>query len=249
MRKPAVALSVAMHVIAGVLLFFITFPNSVKPILPAAIHLFAPAPLLPYKNEGGGGQRQPLPATRGHAPTAVTPKVWTPPMTVRNETPKLVLLAALSEAPEYNISAPQIGDPLGKLGLPSGGIGGPVGIGSGGPGGGIGPGNGSKLGSGPGSRTGGGPAVKVTRDPQLIYKEDPEYSEEARKARHEGTVILEIEVDTNGRPINIRVLHGLGLGLDELAMAAVARWKFRPALSGDRPVTAPAVVHVNFHLL
>ena len=79
--------------------------------------------------------------------------------------------------------------------------------------------------------------------------EEPEYSEEARKARHQGTVILAIDVDETGHATNIRVMHGLGLGLDEKAIQAVMRWKFRPALSGDRPVTAPATVEVSFRLL
>jgi len=232
-----------MHVIAAVVLFFLTFPQAAKPILPAAIRIFAPTPLRPFKHEGGGGQRQPMPASRGHAPEMVARKVWVPPMVVRNEAPKLVVLSALTESPEFNISAPQMGDPMGKLGLLSGGPGGPVGIGSGGPGG-IGPGDGSRLGSHLS-----GPPVRVTRDPQLIYKEEPEYSDEARKARHEGTVVLEIDVDTAGRPTNIRVIRGLGLGLDEKAMAAVSHWKFRPALAGDRPVVAPAQIRVSFHLL
>jgi TonB family protein len=83
----------------------------------------------------------------------------------------------------------------------------------------------------------------------LIHQVEPEYSEEARKVRFQGTVILSIEVDTNGMPANIHVVHSIGLGLDERAMQAVEKWRFRPALSGDRPVTAPAMVEVSFHLL
>jgi protein TonB len=83
----------------------------------------------------------------------------------------------------------------------------------------------------------------------LIYKEEPEYSDEARKARHEGTVLIDLEVDASGRPVNLRVVRSLGLGLDEKAMAAVSHWKFRPAMAGNRAVTAPARVAVSFHLL
>jgi TonB family protein len=78
---------------------------------------------------------------------------------------------------------------------------------------------------------------------------EPEYSEDARKVHYQGTVILSIEVDTNGLPTNIRVVHSIGLGLDERAVQAVAKWRFRPAVAGDHPVAAPAMVEVSFHLL
>ena len=91
--------------------------------------------------------------------------------------------------------------------------------------------------------------ARLTRQPQLIYKVEPEYSEDARKVHFQGTVILSIEVDANGLPSNIRVVRSIGLGLDERAIQAVAKWKFRPAVSGDHPVAAPAIVEVSFHLL
>jgi protein TonB len=56
-------------------------------------------------------------------------------------------------------------------------------------------------------------------------------------------------VDANGKVTNIRVMRSLGLGLDEKAIAAVQKWKFRPAVASGRPVTAPAQVQVTFHLL
>ncbi len=243
-RGPAATISIAVHIVFAILLFCLSFPNAVKPIMPSVVHLFMPPPpLKSVKPDGGGGQRQPLPAVKGHAPEIVR-KVFTPPMVVRNEAPKLVVLASLADAPESNISSPQIGDPLAGIGAISGGFGGPVGIGNGGTGG-IGNGNGPRQGSGGSS----GPAVKLTRDPELIYKEEPEFSDEARKARHEGTVVIALEVDTNGRPINIRVVKGLGMGLDERAITAVSHWKFRPAMSGNHAVVAPALANVSFHLL
>jgi protein TonB len=56
-------------------------------------------------------------------------------------------------------------------------------------------------------------------------------------------------VDVNGRVVNIRVVKSLGLGLDEKAKEAVLKWRFRPAMAGGHPVTAPAQVQVTFHLL
>jgi TonB family protein len=61
--------------------------------------------------------------------------------------------------------------------------------------------------------------------------------------------MLAIDVDVNGSVKNIRVVRGLGLGLDEKAIAAVAKWRFRPAMANGKPVTAPAQVNVTFHLL
>jgi TonB family protein len=245
MRRPAALVSLAIHVVAAILLFCITFPDVAPRVAPAMVHILAPRFDHPLKKDGGGGQRQPLPPRRGEAPKVVAPRVFVPPMVTRIESPKLVVLAALSEMPEYNIAAPQIGDPRGASGLLSGGPGGPVGIG-GGKHGGIGDGDGPRQGGPQPSTVFTG---KLTRDPELIYKEEPEFSDEARKARHEGTVLIDLEVDASGHPVNLRVVRSLGMGLDEKAMAAVSHWKFRPAMSGNRAVTAPARVAVSFHLL
>ncbi len=91
--------------------------------------------------------------------------------------------------------------------------------------------------------------TRVTRGPQVLYQPEPEYSEEARKAHFQGTVVLSIEIDTNGNPRAIQVVRGVGLGLDEKAIQAVEQWKFRPAYSGDRAVVVEAQVEVSFHLL
>ncbi len=61
--------------------------------------------------------------------------------------------------------------------------------------------------------------------------------------------MLTIEVDPNGTVRNVRVRQSLGLGLDEKAMEAVSRWRFRPGILNGRPVTTEAVVQVNFQLL
>jgi len=85
--------------------------------------------------------------------------------------------------------------------------------------------------------------------PQLVYKVEPEFSEEARKAKHQGVVVLTIEVDPSGNVRNVRVRQRLGLGLDEKAVEAVSHWRFRPAILDGKPVTTEAVVQVNFQLL
>jgi protein TonB len=241
MRKPAAMVSAAIHIVVVLLLLVVTVHAPGVKAHVEHVHLLAP--LRPYLKQGGGGQNNPLPPMRGRAPTAVAQRIFVPPMIVRNENPKLPMVPALLETPEINIDADQFGDPLGRAGIVSGG---PGHFGGFGPGdhGGVGPGDGARVGSIK-------PAVapKITRNAQVIYKEEPEYSDEARKAHWEGTVILAVDVDTAGHPTNIRVVHSLGLGLDEKAIAAVARWKFKPALSGDRPVVMPATIEVTFRLL
>ena len=241
MRKPAVLISAAMHVVIVILLLTLSVRAPVRKAPAEQVHILAP--VRPYLKQGGGGQHDPLPAMRGRAPAVIAPRVFVPPMAVRNPNPKLAVAPALIEMPETNVDAPVFGDPLGKAGIVSGGAGRFGGFGDGDHGG-IGPGSGPRQGSAIRAA-----APKITREPQLIYKEEPEYSDEARKAHWEGTVILAIDVDTAGRPTNIRVVRGLGFGLDEKAMAAVARWKFRPAVAGNRPVVAPATIEVSFHLL
>ncbi len=246
MRKPAAAASVAFHGAAILLLLSLHFYPPQAPGPRAEIR-FIPLSVPPrmIAHNGGGGQQQPLPASRGQAPKPVPRQFTIPPMLVRNTSPKLPIETALLEAPDVNIVSPDIGDPTGRIGVPSGGPGGPLGIGNLGSGG---------LGDGPGGpRQGNGkPApstLKLTRAPQVIYKEEPEYSDEARKAHYEGVVVLAFDVDTSGRAINIRVVRSLGLGLDEKAIAAITHWKFRPAVAGDKTVTAPAEVQVTFRLL
>jgi TonB family protein len=85
--------------------------------------------------------------------------------------------------------------------------------------------------------------------PVLLYKMLPEYSEEARKAKYQGTVLLKVLVDASGQVANVDVARSLGLGLDEKAMAAVRQWKFRPGTKDGKPVIMQAQVEMNFRLL
>jgi TonB family protein len=85
--------------------------------------------------------------------------------------------------------------------------------------------------------------------PVLLYKKEPEYTEEARKARYQGSVLLSVEIDPSGTPTNIRVLRGLGLGLDEKAVEALQQWKFKPGSRDGSPVPVTANIEVNFRLL
>jgi TonB family protein len=84
--------------------------------------------------------------------------------------------------------------------------------------------------------------------PRVIYSPDPEYSEEARKAKYQGTVILWVVVGPDGRVHDVRVARSLGLGLDEKAMEAVKNWKFEPSRKDGQAVAVGVNIEVNFHL-
>ena len=85
--------------------------------------------------------------------------------------------------------------------------------------------------------------------PSVIQKVEPEYSEEARKAKFQGTVILFVVVDEKGNPRDLKVIRPLGLGLDQKAIEAVEKWKFRPGMKDGKPVAVQATIEVNFRLL
>ncbi|HTB12380.1 MAG TPA: energy transducer TonB [Bryobacteraceae bacterium] len=245
MRKTPILTSLAIHSGAiGLILLLASIPSvrsSISRMPDRVVPLLAPR-LTRAKAQGGGGQRNPLPASRGQVPPRPVTRVFVPPMAVRLENPKLTVQQAMIEAPDFNIQAPDIGDPLRRIGPLSGGSGGPFGIGDGtGFGIGKGLGNGNSIVS--------YKSLGITEQPQLLHSEEPEYSEEGRKARAQGSVLLAIDVGMNGRVANIRVVKSLGLGLDEKAKEAVLKWRFRPAMAGGRPVTAPAQVTVTFHLL
>jgi len=148
------------------------------------------------------------------------------------------------------VNMAQYGDPLGRIGPPSNGPGSGGGIGSG-SGGGVGSGSGPGFGPGSGGGFGGGAyrAGGGVLAPVILTKVDPEYSEEARKAKFSGVVTLYIEVSERGTVQNPRVIRALGMGLDEKAIEAVLKWRFRPGTLNGKPVTVQAQVEVSFRLL
>jgi len=84
--------------------------------------------------------------------------------------------------------------------------------------------------------------------PTVLYKIEPEYSEEARKAKWQGTVVLSLVVDEKGHPQQIKVAKALGLGLDQKAIEAVEQWRFEPGKKDGKGVAVYATVEVNFQL-
>ena len=142
-----------------------------------------------------------------------------------------------------------IGDPNGIAGPPSAGPGTAGGIGTGN-------GRGDGKGEGPGAinGTGGGccdGTYRVRGDvtaPTVVYRVEPEYSEEARRARYQGTVVLEALVRKDGRVDVVQLVRSLGFGLDENAIRALKEWRFRPAMKNGMPVDFTLNVEVRFNL-
>ena len=90
---------------------------------------------------------------------------------------------------------------------------------------------------------------KGVTPPSVVYRIDPEYTEAAYRSRFQGTVILGLTVNEFGLPVNIRVPHLTGLGLDARAVKAVSQWRFRPGSKDGRPVSIKAEIEVNFRIL
>jgi len=238
--------SLLVHAAVVALLLFVGTLQPVQKAVKEFVPIFAPdlKPLQPKpkpeESKGGGGSPQNLAATKGELPK-VAPKSFIPPIQTMQD-PKLTLTPTIV-APELpNITASNYGDPLGKLGIPSAGSGIGTGIGSGkGPG--VGPGSGGGFG-GAAYKIGGGVSAPVP-----IFRPEPEYSEEARKAKWQGAVLLQLVVDENGVPQEIKVIRSLGLGLDQKAIEAVQKWRFKPGRKDGKAVPVSANIEVNFRLL
>jgi len=202
---------------------------------------------------GGGGDRDKLLASKGRLPKQSMEQFTPPTVIVRNEHPKLPKEATVVIPPEVKLAQlqmPNLGDPLSHVPAPpSNGVGSGAGIGSG-SGGGVGVGSGPGFGEGRGGGTGGG-VFRVgggVAAPKLIFDPEPEYSEEARKAKYQGTCVLSVIVGPDGLAHDIKVTNTLGLGLDEKAIEAVRKWRFEPAVKDGKPVNVLISVQVNFRL-
>jgi TonB family protein len=254
-------LSFLLHVLAMALLlisgmFFAKKQDVIRRQVASLITDISPYVLPPSATQagggGGGGDRDKLAASKGSLPKFAKEQ-FTPPMVViRNQDPKLAIEPTVVVPPEINLprNQGQLGDPLqGVLGPPSSGTGYGSGIGSG-SGGGVGSGRGPGVGPGWGGGIGGGP-YRVgggVSAPRAIFRPEPEYSEEARKAKFQGTVVLSVVVGPDGRTHDIRVRRSLGLGLDEKAVETVRTWRFEPARKDGQPVAVLISIEVNFRL-
>jgi len=201
---------------------------------------------------GGGGDRDVLKASQGRLPKFSMQQITPPAAVIRNPSPKLAVEPTVIVPPDIKVamnSMPNLGDPKSSAVIPSNGTGSNGGIGSGDEGG-VGSGHGPGVGPGSGGGIGGGVfrlGMGATQ-PRVIYGPDPEFSEEARKAKYQGTCVLGLIVDVNGNPTNIRIISSLGMGLDEKAIEKVKTWRFEPAMKDNHPVPYAMSLEVDFHL-
>jgi len=84
--------------------------------------------------------------------------------------------------------------------------------------------------------------------PRLVHRVSAEYSDEARRANYQGTCVVSAVVGTDGRTSHLHMLSSVGMGLDEKAMEAVRKWKFKPAMMDGKPVAVEIAVEVSFSL-
>ena len=200
---------------------------------------------------GGGGDMSKLAANKGKPPKFDMNRITPPAAVIKNDNPKLAVDQSVAVLPNIKMptSQTQVGDPLSSALILSNGTGVTAGVGSG-RGGGLGSGNGIGLGPGSGGNTGGG-VFRVgggVSAPKLLYQPEPEFSEEARKAKYQGVVVLMIVVGADGRTKDVRITRPLGMGLDEKAVEAVKQYRFEPAMKDGHPVSVYASVEVRFNL-
>jgi protein TonB len=260
--KRSALISGLIHAAAILLVLVATRVRPLSPPVrpdPPRVHLVNPhdisryVPRVGHQGGGGGGARDKTPASKGQLPRLALRQFTQPTAVIRNNNPLLAMEPTLVGTPQIMAVLPNIaiGDPNGVAEPPSNGPGKNGGIGTGANGG-VGPGDGP---GGPGDGVccgvgGGQPRiVGKTTEPVLLVKVDPEYSDEARRAKVQGIVVLHIDVDTHGLPKNIKVVHGLGLDLDQRAVDAVAKWRFRAGTINGKPAVTSAVVEVTFRLL
>ena len=203
---------------------------------------------------GGGGDRSQLPPTKGRAPKFKYTQFTPPEATLKNLNPKLAMDPSLLGPPDLKVANPPLtnmGDPLAASVNYSGGPGGGGGIGTG-EAGGIGSGSGGGLGPGEGGGTGGGvfrAGVNGVGIPVCFYQPPPEYSDEARKVKYQGAVVVEGIIGIEGKVTNLRIIKGVGMGLDENAVAAVKTWRCKPAAGPNgKPVPTIVPIEVTFRL-
>jgi periplasmic protein TonB len=262
-KKSGATLSVFAHIVVISAILFATYylgkkviekPKEVVTIIAPALDVPA---MKPAKTQvgggGGGGDRDKFQAPKGNIPKPSMQQITPPAIVVRNDHPKLAVQPTVVIPPQVKLAmnAPNLGNPTAPIpsGPPSNGVGSGSGIGSG-SGGGIGSGNGPGVGEGRGGGIGGG-VFRVgggVSAPKAIYSPDPEYSEEARKAKYQGVCVLSLIVGPDGKPRDIRVSRSLGLGLDEKAIEAVNQWKFEPAQKDGKAVAVAINVEVQFRL-
>jgi protein TonB len=201
---------------------------------------------------GGGGAHDILEAPKGKLPKFEQQPI-VPPMVAVNEHPKLAHEAAIMMPKDLQLpdnTMQNLGDPRTSVAGPAAnGTGDLGGLGTG-SGGGIGSGRGNGYGPGEGGGYGGGiyHVGGGVAAPQLIFAPDPEFSDEARRAKFQGICVVSLIVDPQGNPQRVQVVRHLGMGLDQKAVDAVKQYRFKPATLQGKPVPVEVNIEVTFRI-
>ena len=253
-----VSIGVHVLIIALIAWFLYMAHLHMKPIKKAvvtAVDVPQFLPIAPQKDVsgggGGGGSHDIIQTPKGRLPKFDKNPII-PPQVIKNINPKLAVDPAINVPKDLvtNNNLPDLGNPKSNItGPQSNGTGTGGGMGSG-SGGGVGSGTGNGYGPGQGGGTGGGlyHVGGGVGAPQLIYSVDPEFSDEARRAKYQGVCLVQIVVDAQGNVQRAKVLRALGMGLDEKAIEAVKQYRFKPAMLQGKPVPVEVNVEVNFRI-
>ncbi len=254
------AIGISMTVNLTILLLAIFFVGrkvieAAKPFIAMNLDvepLVGPAAANKSGGGGGGGNHSLTEASKGKLPE-IEKNPIVPPMVKTFDKPKIPMEAAINVQKDIvlpNNPLPMIGMKTSANVVLSNGTGSSGGMGSG-SGGGLGSGQGNGYGPGYGGNVGGG-VYRVgggISAPVPLFTPEPEFSDEARRAKYQGICIIGLIVDTQGNPEDVHVVQALGMGLDQKAMEAVRQYKFKPAmLNGRTPVPVYLNVEVNFRL-
>ena len=210
---------------------------------------------------GGGGRETPTPASKGQLPKfSLTPPIIAPRPEPTPRPPSLPVPETVMVDPRLEPKRDELaltGLPNGVPGPPSAGPGSGGGMGDG-KGGGMGPGDGRGVGPGNGYNMGGGdprlgggsgaPATSVDQQPILLNNPQPRYTEEARKNKIQGTVLVRVLIGSDGAVKRVVVVRPLPDGLDEQAIQAAYQLRFKPAMKSGQPVSFWKPVAIEFNL-
>jgi protein TonB len=248
-RSPtSTAIAIGTHVLV-ILLVALFIAKQVQIAAPTrrsiATLIPPPPPIAPKADQigGGGGQHDLAPVSEGRLPKFAQQQI-VPPKAPPTIAPKLAIdptVVVQKDLKMANNDMPNLGAPNSTLkGITLG-----TGDGSG-----IGAGNGNGIGPGSGVNTGGG-VMHIgggVSKPVVLYSVEPEFSEEARKAKFSGNVEVYLWVDEDGKPSHIRIVRGVGMGLDDKAVEAVRQYRFKPAMKDGKPVKVDLYIDVNFQI-
>jgi len=265
-QRKSFLMSVSLQVGAVALLLLVGTNRTIRNVVKNNVlylQIETPPPVAKVKlatdmasvESGGGGDRSALPASYGKLPKFALQQ-FAPPVAVSNNmNPKLSVEPTLIGDPDTkapDVDYPFYGNPLSHYMTPSNGTGSGGGIGNSKGNGGVGSGSGSGFGFRESLRGAGGTEFDMpdgVTPPVVVTKVEPEYTEDGRWGRRQGTVWVAAEIDRSGHAVKMRVVRSLGLGLDEEAVRALDQWKFIPAKKDGKPLAVEIRVAVTFRLL